>query len=117
MFHLDASSALTSYPEHYVSLSGDNATFYCGTSQAEPMDWKYKHLTSHYYDRIADDGIIVEGLENKYSVVINGKNVLTIYDTSVSDAGTYRCIDVANTGEMATAELIVLGKKAIVLFK
>ena len=101
------STAFASYPQNVVSLSGHITKFYCESSCT---DWKFRSVASLSFVRVAEDGFIVDGLDNKYSVATNGKNVLTVKNTSMTDAGTYKCTDVANAGKMKLVELIVLGK-------
>ena len=52
----------------------------------------------------------MDHLNEKITVARNaGRNVLTINRVSTADAGAYSCIDEDDTGEVTSAELVVLG--------
>ena len=82
--------------------------FDCESQNEESLYWSFRSLTSRTASRIAENGYVVDGLESKFS--FGNRTILTLRNTSMTDAGTYKCNDAAVAGKTVSVELIVLGK-------
>ena len=87
-------------------------TFVCETDGQEPVHWIHRPLSSQTYKKIFIAGDIVETVRNKFSITMDGKELM-LNTALLSDSGTYTCIDNLGFGEKTSAELIVLGKDII----
>ena len=104
------SGKLTSHPQNIVAQRGQDVIFTCGTDEVEFVNWKYKSTSGLAEVRISTGGIVINGFKTKFVLTRKGQdNVLKLKSASLSDGGTYICIDNAGLGDEATAELVVLG--------
>ena len=111
IFNLGAYGTLTSYPEDIAVQRGNDAVFVCESNLSRPTNWQYRPLLSVLHVRLVVAGWVLDNLKDKVDFQQVGHlNILTIKNVSLSDAGSYECIDKVGMGETASAELIVLGK-------
>ena len=108
--YLGVTGKLTSHPQNIVTQRGQAVTFSCGSDEVEFVNWKYKSTSSLTDVRISTGGMVINGLKKKFELTRVGQyNILKLKSASLSDGGTYTCIDNAGFGDEATAELVVLG--------
>lgn len=91
-----------------VSVTEETVKFDCESQSEESVYWSIRSPTARTDSRVAENGYIVDGLENKFS--FTNRTILTLRNTSMTDTGIYKCDDAAATGKTISIELIVLGK-------
>ena len=66
--------------------------------------------------RVFTGGYVDDRFTEKYSVTKReGVYLLTLINASLSDVGTYTCIDKLGLGESAAAELVLLSKYILLM--
>ena len=99
-------------PRDAVVRQGQMAEFSCQTNERETVNWNYQPRKSLTDVDIVTAGSLVQSMEDKFAVSIDDLGaVLILKNASMSDSGTYTCIDNLGLGERASAELILLGEE------
>ena len=104
-------ATLTQKPQDAVLRIGENASFECGTSLENPVNWNFQSSTTSEVNQLVSAGDLDDDLKWKFQTFKNGVYKLKLFNVTVEDVGRYICID--NTGlgpDQASAELILLGK-------
>ena len=98
-------------PSDLVTQQGQTVEFSCQTDVLASINWNFIPTAAQNEIRIVTGGSLVESFDNKFMLNSNATtSVLTIMEISVSDSGSYVCIENLGFGERSSSELIVLGK-------
>ena len=104
-------ASLVIRPEKLFIKQGHNGAFKCFSSHPKAASWLLRP-----YGKTTDILLITNGTRDPIwtnkMYVDTAVNILNVYNVSMFDSGSYRCIDNVSPGATASAELIALGRYA-----